>query len=69
MMISWVFQSNGIANLLLNHCTTVSNRCEGLFDYIFNFFCDYNTKMYGGGGDEKRQDILTGFEYANCRLP
>ena len=37
-MISWVFQSNGIANLLFNHCTTAFNRCEGLFDYIFNFF-------------------------------
>ena len=36
-MISCVFQSNGIANLLFNHCITAPNRCEGLFDYIFNF--------------------------------
>ena len=66
-MINWVFQLNEIVNLFFNHCITTLNRCEGLVDYIFNFFCDYNTKMYEGGGDEKRQDISTGFEYAKSR--
>ena len=37
-MIGWVFPSNGIVDLLLSHCITTFNRCEGLFDYIFNFF-------------------------------
>ena len=47
-MINCVFQSNEIANLLFNHCITVSNRYEGLFDYIFNFLGVTVQKCMGG---------------------
>ena len=60
-MINCVFQSNDIANLFFNHYITALNRCEGLFNYIFNFV-GVIIQKYMGGGDEKCQDISTGFE-------
>ena len=47
----------------MNDVIQKQNKCKDI-RYVVRCWC-YSTKMYGGGSDEKCQDIPTGFEYAN----
>ena len=65
-MISCVFQLNRITNLFFNHCITVSNRCEGLFDYIFNFFQEFQKGLCVGRGIQNRWGCTCIKKWCTC---